>query len=92
MHTNHWRDGETGKYFYFPEANFEEMVGKDEDLDNKKFEVIQRGSQHWIGTVIVYNGKSWNSGAHGRRVKDSKAGQWAPGDTIELKSCSQAGT
>ena len=91
MHTNHWRDGDTGEYFYFSEDDFEEMVGKDEDWGNKKFEVIQRGSQNWTGTVIVWNSKLW-SGAHGRRDKDSNPGQWAPGDTIELKSCSQAGT
>ena len=92
LHTNHWRDGDTGEFFYFSGTDFDEMLGNEEDWDNKKFDVIQRGSQEWTGTVIVWNSKFWNSGAHGRRDQDSDAGQWAPGDTIELKSCSQTGT
>ena len=41
--------------------------------------------------MIVWKGKFWNSGAHGRRDSGSSAGQWAPGDTIELKSCVDKG-
>ena len=68
------------------------MLGNnDEDWDNKKFEVVQRGSKDWTGTVIVWNSKFWNSGAHGRRDNGSGEGQWAPGDTIELKNCPQKG-
>ena len=66
------------------------MVGNN-DWDDEKFDVIQEGSQSWTGRVIVWNGKFWNSGAHGRRDNGSKAGQWAAGDTIELKSCVDKG-
>ena len=92
MHTNYWRGTNTGEFFYFSGSDFDEMVGNDEDWDTKKFDVIQRGSKDWTGTVIVWTSKSLNGGAHGRRYPHGDAGQWAPGDTIELKSCSQSGT
>ena len=66
------------------------MAGE-EDWDNKRFDVIQRGSQNWTGKVIVWNSKWWNSGPHGRRNSGSAPGQWAPGDTLELHSCSETG-
>ena len=91
LHIKDLTDGASGKYFFFSESDFEKMVGKNENWDGKKFDVVQSGSRNWGGKIVVWKG-SENSGAHGRRDKDSKAGQWAPGDTIELKSCSQAGT
>ena len=90
LHTKHWRDGDNGAYFYFSEEDFNEMVGN-EDWDNETFDVIQEGSQSWTGRVIVWKGKFWNSGAHGRRDSGSSSGQWAAGDTIELTSCVNAG-
>ena len=90
LHTKHWRDGDNGAYFYFPEEDFNEMVGNN-DWNSKKFDVIQEGSQSWTGRVIVWKGTPSNSGAHGRRDNGSKAGQWVAGDTIELKSCVKEG-
>ena len=63
MNTNHWQNGDTGKYFYFAEEEFSTMVGY-EDWSDKLFEVMQHGSQSWTGQVKVWK---HDSGAHGRR-------------------------
>ena len=85
LNTVHRWFGDTGKYFNFNEEDFNEMVGN-EDWSGETFDVIQKGSQSWAGLVIVWKGNS-NHGAHGRRYSGGGSGQWAKGDSIELKSC-----
>ena len=71
------------------------MVGEKE-WNNKNYEVIQRGSRSWTGTIKVW-GSSNQNGAHGRRdtgkagIDNTAAGEWAQGDTIQLKTCGEAG-
>ena len=66
------------------------------DWNAKTYEVIQRGSNSWTGTIKVWNSSS-EYGVNGRRVigetgiKNTAAGEWAQGDTIQLKSCGEAG-
>ena len=84
-HVDHWRDGNTGKYFHFSEPDFDQLLGK-KHWTNEKFDVVQKGSQLWYGKIIVWKGAK-TSGAHGRRDSGSAAGQWVTGDTIELQSC-----
>ena len=84
-HTDHWRDGNTGQYFYFSEQQFDQLVGK-KYWTNEKFDVVQKGSQLWHGKIIVWKGAKI-SGAHGRRDSGSAVGQWVSGDTIELQTC-----
>ena len=81
LNTNHWQQGDTGKYFYFAEEEFSTMVGY-EDWSGKTFEVMQLGSQSWTGQVKVWKHVS---GAHGRRepLSGASAGQWQTGDTIQ---------
>jgi len=89
LHTKHWRDGDNGRYFYFDEKDFNNMVNRtypNNDWNGRKFKIIQKGSHSWSGTVIVWKGNS-KSGAHGRRNSKSRPGQWASGDSIKLWSC-----
>ena len=71
------------------------MVGESDWKDNT-FEVIQRGSKSWTGTIKVWNSSNQN-GFHGRRdtgekgIKNAETGEWAQGDTIQLKPCVEAG-
>ena len=88
LHTRHWKEGENGKYFYFSEDKFSEMVGS-EDWSGKTFDVIQIGSQDWKGKVRVWKR---DSGAHGRRDEGVAVGQWATGDKIKLSGYSHSGT
>ena len=88
LHTKHWEHGDNGKYFYFSEDKFSEMVGS-KDWSGKKLDVIQTGSQDWKGKIKVFK---HDSGAHGRRNEDDAVGQWATGDKVELPGCSQSGT
>ena len=85
MHTIHWRNGDTGQYFYINEKEVEEMVGY-ADWGGKEFDVIQTGSRKWSGSVIIWK-KGSHSAAHGRRIEGSTAKQWAAGDTIKLQIC-----
>ena len=88
-------DSDSGKYFVFDENDYTKMVGE-KDWNAKAYEVIQQGSKSWTGTIIA-----WNKGPyafHGRKhsggPKDdwnAKAGDWAQGDTIQLKACGEAG-
>ena len=63
------------------------MVGKT-DWNTKTYEVTQRGSKIWTGKVKVWDG---SAGAikvvHGRKDSGAVAGNWAPGDTIQLTAC-----
>ena len=91
-HINHWRDGESGRYFYFSEKDLTQKI---EPLwggtGGTKFEVIMERDigryghkESWTGQVQVWN--HW-SGAHGRRVNGSSNYQWKVGDIIKFKSC-----
>lgn len=84
LHTDHWRDGNTGQYFYFPEIDFDQLAGK-KSWNNEKFDIIQTGSRFWRGMIIVWK-DSETGAAHGRRDTGSAAGQWVAGDTIELQN------
>ena len=90
-HTNHWNVGDNGQYFYFSVESMDAMVGNME-WNDKEFDIVQQGSHHWSGRVIVWGDHA--SGAHGRRVSDAggrdQPGQWAAGDTIYLQSCMAA--
>ena len=56
------------------------------DWGGKEFDVIQAGSRTWSGSVIIWKSGS-HSAAHGRRIEESAAKQWAAGDTIKLQIC-----
>ena len=94
LNTNHPNDGDTGKYFYFDKSEFTKMIGKP-DWNTKTYNVIQRGSKIWTGKVKVWDssaGKYAGSGRYaGRRDSGSEAGNWAAGDTIQLKACVEQG-
>ena len=84
-HTKHWRYGESGAYFYFSEKELSQQIGALwGGTGGTQFEVIQEGSNSWMGQVIVW--KHWK-GAHGRRVSGASSGQWKAGDTIKFKNC-----
>lgn len=85
LHTVHWRDGDTGEYFYFNENEVDAMVGRT-DWNAKEFDVYQRGSGNWSGSVILWKSDS-QSAAHGRRKEGHAANQWAKGDIIDLQVC-----
>ena len=61
------------------------MVGG-EDWNDHAFDIIQVGSQHWVGPVVAWKGIG-GSDAHGERKSGSAEGQWAAGDKILLQSC-----
>ena len=90
LHTNHWKDGNTGKYFYFSATDLDEMLGRS-NWDGETFNVVQAGSQEWSGTVKVWKQSFRNKGPNGRRVSGSKPGQWRTSDTIKLQECDLAG-
>ena len=85
LHTDHWRDGNTGQYFYFSETVFDQLAGK-KFWTNEKFDVIQKGSRDWRGRITVWKG-SKTGAAHGKRDTGSAAGQWVANDTIEMQDC-----
>ena len=88
LHTNHQLLGNTGKHFFFDANDFTKMVGGT-DWNAKKYEVTQRGSKSWTGTIIVWDG-SGNNGAHGKRDPLGVEGDWIQGDRIQFKSCGEA--
>ena len=88
LHTNHWYQGDTGKHFFFDANDFSKMVGG-EDWNTKKYEVIQRGSKSWTGTILVYGDE--NHGPHGKRDSGANEGDWTQGDKIQLKACFESG-
>ena len=87
LHTKHNKDGDTGKYFFFSNKEFSQMVGN-EDWDEKEFEIVQDGSYSWTGKVIVWNR---GSGSHGRKVDGYADGDWGIGDRITLQGCTEPG-
>ena len=91
LHTKHPDMGDRGQYFFFDENDFTKMVGET-DWNAKTFEVIQGGSKSWIGNITVWD-SSHSYGANGRRLgyTTAKIGDWVDGDTIQLKSCVEAG-
>ena len=70
------------------------MVGET-GWHGKTFEVIQRGSKNWTGTVIVWDSITGNPAspgfASGRIEPRNNAGQLVEGDWIQLKACGEAG-
>ena len=86
QHTNHWRGGNTGAYFYFDEDAFTEMIGN-ADWPGHTFVIKQTGSQDWTGNVKVWAATTSNGGAHGRRGSGKASGQWAADDRITLGGC-----
>ena len=63
------------------------MVGNT-DWNIKTYEVIQRGSKMWTGKVKVWDGSTGEyKVVSGRRAAGEVAGNWAPGDTIQLQAC-----
>ena len=84
LHTNHHVKGDTGQYFYFDESDFDAYVG-DSDWDRKTFQIVQKGSRKWTGSIFVWKATS-DHGAHGRRYPMSESGsnQWVTGDTVEI--------
>ena len=84
-HINHWRYGQSGSYFYFSESDLNKKIGSGwGGSGGTKFEVIQEGSNSWTGQVLVWK---HSKGAHGRRLKGARDGQWKEGDTIKFKTC-----
>ena len=90
LHTNHPRDGDNGKYLIFAANDFTKMIGET-DWNTKTYEVIQRGSKSWTGMIKVWDGSTGQYGLAGRRNVGAAAGNWAQGDTIQLKACGEAG-
>lgn len=84
-HINHWRDGQSGMYFYFSESDLNKKINSGWE-HGTKFEVIQEGSNSWMGQVIVFK-QTEQGGAHGRRLEGAREGQWKAGDTIKFKNC-----
>ena len=70
------------------------MIGN-YDWNSKRYDVIQRGSNIWTGKVVVWDGTTGQYAGDGRysgrRHPDSAAGNWATGDTIQLKTCVEQG-
>ena len=93
LNTNH-PHGDNGKYFYFDQSECTKMIGNT-DWNSKKYDIIQRGSKIWTGKVIVWDGSTGQyagSGRYsGRRDAGAAAGNWASGDTLQLKACVEKG-
>ena len=78
---------------YGYKATLFEFFGK-ENFWNKEYEVVQKGSRDWSGTVII---KYWGSDDanipfYGYQISDSKKqgfdyGKFALEDTLTMKSC-----
>ena len=96
LNTNHPDKGDNGQYFYFDRSAMTKMIGEP-DWNSKRYDVIQRGSKIWTGKVVVWDGstgKFAGSGRYsGRRDPGpvAVAGNWATGDTIQLKACVEKG-
>ena len=94
LNTNHPDNGDNGKYFYFDKGEFTKMFGK-ADWNGKRYDVVQRGSKTWTGKVVVWDGttgKYAGTGRYsGRRDSGAVDGNWAAGDTIQLKACVEQG-
>ena len=84
-HTTHVKKGNNGQYFHFDEKTFDYMVGHT-DWNRKTFDIIQRGSRIWSGSVKVWRATS-DYDAHGRRNQDDAENRWSPEDTLVMKNC-----
>ena len=85
LHTTHPKN-DKGEYFFFDDNQFSSMVGST-NWNAKDFDILQKGSRTWKGTIRVWNGKNGGLSAHGRRQKGQADNQWSTGDTIEMKVC-----
>ena len=84
-------DWDEATYKY--KATLFEFFGR-ENFWNKEYEVVQKGSRDWTGTVIIKKQGSYeyNIPFYGYQISDSKKqgkeyGKFAIGDTLTLKSC-----
>ena len=75
------------------EANLFEFFGK-ESWWNEEYEVVQKGSRDWTGTVMIkWRGESsYDLPFYGYQTNDAMGqgkdyGKFAIGDTLTLKSC-----
>ena len=69
------------------EADFKKMIADENLADVEyKFDVIQVGSRHWVGRVIVWK-EGVGSYVHGIRESGSSPGQWVAGDKMLLQTC-----
>ena len=89
LHTIHPFWGDTGKYFYFEASDFTKMVDGT-DWHEKNYEIIQRGSKSWTGTIKVFDDRE-NYGVFGRRDPGAAYEDWVQGDQMQLKACVEAG-
>ena len=78
---------------YKYDASLFEFFGK-ERWWNEEYEVVQKGSRDWTGTVIIkWQGSyKYNIPFYGYQISDSKKqgydyGKFAIGDTLTMKSC-----
>ena len=83
LHTTH-PNNDKGKYFFFDDNQFSSMVGST-NWHAKNFDILQKGSQTWKGTIRVWKGEKGGILAHGRRVKGEADNQSSTGDKIEIK-------
>ena len=87
LHTDHDIIGDTGKYFFFSQEEFNKMVGN-ENWNGKEIEIVQVGSTSWKGKVKVWG---FTTIPHGRKSNGAADGDWATSDTITLQGCSKQG-
>ena len=87
LHTDHWRYGDTGMYFFFSPTDLDAMLGRT-NWNRETLDVTQKGSQEWSGKIKVFMGPM---GAYGRRAYGVNGGQWKQNDIIELQTCNVAG-
>ena len=85
LHTTH-PTNDKGKYFFFDDYQFSSMVGS-ANWHGKNFDVLQKGSKTWKGSIRVWKGENGGISAHGRRVNGDADNQWSTGDKIEMKTC-----
>ena len=78
-----------GKYFYFDKQELSKVIGND-DWNGKSFDIVQKGSQNWTGTIIVWKKSDRPSESFGRRRLGSDSTQWAEGDKFKLKGCKES--
>ena len=84
-HTNHYKAGDTGKYFIFSKDDFSKMVGH-ENWNAKEIHITQEGSHMWSGKVTVWVGTSKYE-SHGRKSEGAANGDWEKDDSIKLAGC-----
>ena len=75
----------SGEYFYMHVSELESMIGNNSWV-GESFNIVQEGSQNWIGKIKVWK-TDIISLAVGRREYGSAQGQWAVDDIIRLQTC-----